>query len=85
MRIAPIIAASVVAVGLSMAVSPSQAAPAAPQVPLLQHIQSSQTLVQDVGWRRRHWNRCRHWRNTCARRWGWGTWRFRRCVVRHAC
>ena len=31
------------------------------------------------------WGRCRAWRHECARRWGWGGWRFRRCLARHAC
>jgi len=29
--------------------------------------------------------RCRAWRHECADRWGWGTWRFRRCLIRHGC
>lgn len=28
---------------------------------------------------------CRAWRHECARRWGWGGWRFRRCLARHGC
>lgn len=38
------------------------------------------SLVEKV-----QWGRCRAWRNECARRWGWGGWRFRRCLARHAC
>jgi hypothetical protein len=38
-------------------------------------------LVQTVQWR----GRCGAWRHECARRWGWGGWRFRRCLARHAC
>lgn len=29
--------------------------------------------------------RCRGWRHECASRWGWGGWRFRRCLERHGC
>ena len=29
--------------------------------------------------------RCRHWRHECASRWGWGTWRFHRCLRNHGC
>ena len=36
-------------------------------------------------WRGRHWNRCRSWRHECADRWGWGSWRFNRCLARHGC
>lgn len=32
-----------------------------------------------------HWRRCRAWRHECARRWGVGGWRFRRCLARHGC
>jgi hypothetical protein len=31
------------------------------------------------------YNYCRNWRHECARRWGWGSWRFRRCLRRHGC
>jgi hypothetical protein len=37
-------------------------------------------LVQTV-----HWRGCRYWRHECAQRWGWGGWRYRRCLARHAC
>ncbi|MDX2289814.1 MAG: hypothetical protein NW217_13455 [Hyphomicrobiaceae bacterium] len=30
-------------------------------------------------------NRCRIWRHECADRWGWGGWRFRRCLRNHGC
>jgi len=79
MRIAPLLAASVVAIGLSAAGSSSQAA----QLTLLQQLQTNQSFAQPVGyWRGGH---CVRWRHICARRWGWGGWRFRRCVIRHGC
>lgn len=34
---------------------------------------------------RTHFNSCRLTRANCADRWGWGTWRFRRCVRNHGC
>ena len=37
-------------------------------------------LVQTVQFRG-----CRGWRRECAARWGWGGWRFRRCMARHGC
>ena len=27
-----------------------------------------------------YYSRCHYRRRECARRWGWGTWRYRRCV-----
>jgi len=31
------------------------------------------------------WRSCEFWRDRCALRWGPGTWRFARCMWRHAC
>jgi hypothetical protein len=28
---------------------------------------------------------CRAWHHECAKRWGWGGWRFRQCLWRHDC
>jgi hypothetical protein len=28
---------------------------------------------------------CRAWARECASRWGWGSWRFRRCMRNHGC
>ena len=30
-------------------------------------------------------NYCGRWRHECADRWGWNTWRFRRCLRWHEC
>jgi len=38
------------------------------------------SLAQQVRWRS-----CEFWRDRCALRWGPGTWRFARCMWRHAC
>jgi hypothetical protein len=28
---------------------------------------------------------CRRWRAECSRRWGWNTWRYRRCLTIRGC
>ncbi len=30
-------------------------------------------------------NYCARWRHACANRWGWSTWRYRRCITAHGC
>lgn len=77
MRLAPLLAASVVAIGLTAAATGSQAAPLTP----LKGLETNQSLATTVDYRRYCWR----WRNICANRWGWGGWRFRRCMVRHGC
>ena len=42
---------------------------------------ANQTLIEKAGWA----GHCWRWRHICAHRWGWGTWRFNRCIVRHGC
>lgn len=77
MRLAPLLAASVVAIGLSVVATSSQAAPLTP----LKGLETNQSLATTVDFRRYCWR----WRNICSNRWGWGGWRFRRCMVRHGC
>ncbi|CCB63601.1 hypothetical protein [Hyphomicrobium sp. MC1] len=79
MRLAPFLAASVVAIGLTAAASAPQAATFAPAP--LKGIEANQSLAAPVAWRRYCWR----WRNICSRRWGWGGPRFRRCMWRHGC
>jgi hypothetical protein len=46
------------------------------------------SMLQEVGhrhWHRPHFNRCRMARHICADRFGWGTWRFYRCVENRGC
>jgi hypothetical protein len=43
-------------------------------------LEMSQSLLETVQYRR-----CRYWRRECAHRWGWGGWRYRRCLIRHGC
>jgi hypothetical protein len=67
-------------VGALIAPLPSQANVIAP-VKVPQPV-AADSLVQQV---HRGGPRCWYWRNECAARWGWGTWRFRRCLARHSC
>ncbi|MBA2125633.1 glycosyl hydrolase family 5 [Hyphomicrobium methylovorum] len=91
MRFVPILAATVVALGLSFASSgPSAAAPFTPAKQA--ETQSPVQSVQYYRWReRRYWGPrwrggyCGRWRRICADRWGWGGPRFRGCVIRHGC
>lgn len=108
MRIASLIAGSVLAAGMMAATAaPSDAAPRLPHV-----TGQSNTVTQirdrdddrgehrmrgdddDHGrrhnwWRWRHremrFDGCRETRRECAERFGWGTWRFERCVDRRGC
>ena len=70
--------AAAAAIASLIASGDAQAAPAATQSPLPGI--AAQDLLQPVQWRR-----CRAARRICAARWGWGGWRFRRCVRTHAC
>lgn len=98
MRIPSVLAGAAVALTMAMATTPSQAAPA---VPHLETAKLAQTVAdydglrhrhhwrhqhgRHDGWRPRHYGRCSAWRNECAARWGWGGWRFQRCLARHGC
>ncbi len=55
-------------------------APAAMALPKLDTIVAGRA-VEPVQYR----NYCVRWRHECAHRWGWGTWRFRRCLTGHGC
>jgi hypothetical protein len=33
----------------------------------------------------RHFGRCMKWRHICGDRWGYGTWKQRRCLINHGC
>jgi hypothetical protein len=78
MRFAPLIAAAMLAAGLSLAAASSpQAATLAP----LKGIGTNQSMATPVQYR----SYCWRWRRICASRWGWGGWRFGRCMARHGC
>ncbi len=71
--------AATAAVGLTMALS--AAAQAAPLTLLGTSAAQHQSLAVQVDYR----DRCVNVRHECAERWGWGSWRFRRCVRLHRC
>lgn len=70
------------AVGLALALS--SGAQAASLGLLGTSTAQNQSLAQSVDWRERH-ERCEHERRECAERWGFRSWRYRRCVVAHRC
>jgi hypothetical protein len=61
-----------------LAIAPASAAPLSPLS--LPGVTGGEGLAQTVAY-----GRCRAWRHECARRWGWGGPRFRRCLAIHAC
>jgi hypothetical protein len=93
MRIASLAAAATLALTMVAAATPSSAAPygrhtthVAPEVRV--DVRHGGRHFGHHHWNhgRRHvWNQCRAWRHECADRWGWGTWRFQRCMARHGC
>jgi hypothetical protein len=72
------LAAALLAVG---AVASPQMSSAASFSPVPGINTGDTNLVETVQWR----GRCRAWRHECGRRWGWGGWRYRRCLARHGC
>jgi hypothetical protein len=72
------LAALALAAGMLISANTVQAAPvSAPQSGIV----AGKSLLEPV----QYGNRCRAWRRTCAYRWGWGSWRFRRCMRNHGC
>ena len=72
------LAAGAVAMAAAFAPLGATAAPAMPQSKILDV--GTGSLVEKV-----QYGRCRDWRHECARRWGWRTPRFFRCLERHGC
>ena len=84
---------------VAVALSPTMAAPltSAPQGLLPGLAEFEDGLVhqaQGEGYRNEkyqygrfggYYSRCHYRRRECARRWGWGTWRYRRCVLSQLC
>jgi hypothetical protein len=70
--------AAAIAAGAALAPLPASAN-ALPAAKAPQSVITDSSMVQEVG------RRCWFWRNECASRWGWGGWRFRRCLIRHGC
>lgn len=96
MRIAPLMAGAILSLGMAAFTGPAEAA--APGVPSGIVKSQSQSLVEQVHyrrWDRRHhhwrhghrarWGHCSRVRNICANRYGWGGHRFRRCVIGRGC
>jgi hypothetical protein len=77
MRIAPMLAAAVLALSFAGPATPSIASPTVPHMSVAD-TGSGVDLVHYYG-------HCVRWRHICADRWGWGTWRFRRCLRIHGC
>lgn len=73
------LAAGVVALGTFAGSTFAAAATVAPgaSLPAI----STASLVEKAQFR----GRCRAWRRECGRRWGWGGFRYRRCLARHGC
>lgn len=63
---------------------PASAAPLAPNGKALMQSLSGDGLVQEVQHRRR-FSRCRAWRRECSFRWGFGSFRYNRCMLFHGC
>ena len=59
-----------------------EAAPSATQSPIPAANSQTPNLLQLVHYPYAH---CRWWRRECSVRWGWGTWRFHRCMYLHGC
>lgn len=96
MRIASALAGAAILFGMAAAATPSLAGPAVPNIPAANNLVTTVAdwdgPRRDWGWRQRRYRwegrrfrRCRGWRHECADRWGWGTWRFDRCMARHGC
>lgn len=62
-----------------MLVQASAAGTAVPQMKWAQSAASEGAIVEKAG------HHCRKWKRKCARRWGFGTKRFYRCLWRHDC
>ncbi len=54
--------------------------PSAQALPRLD-VSKATSMTETVGWR----SHCSRWRSICSDRWGWGTWRYRRCMLGHGC
>jgi hypothetical protein len=71
------LAASVAALTtLGSLAGPVAAAPIGPMTPAV----GGFTQIEPV-----QYGVCRAWARECASRWGWGSWRFRRCMRNHGC
>ena len=82
MRTALLAAAGIACLALGSLATTANAAPAGlTQLPALE----TQSLLEQVAYRTRYVNHCSRWRDVCHNRWGWRTWRYRRCMSIHGC
>jgi hypothetical protein len=72
------IAGGMLLIGTLLPAAMASAAPMSPQPPSVADVSAS--LIEKA-----QWGYCRYWRHTCAQRWGWGDYGFRRCLWRHGC
>lgn len=94
MRLKALVVAAALAAGAAFAPPPASAAALSGAEAVQTRIVAG-SLLEEVGHRRhrhwRHWHhhhrfgRCARVRHYCAHRWGWGTWRYYRCVHRRGC
>lgn len=61
---------------------PANASSPAPQSPAPGRVLDANALLQPAY---HPASRCGAWRRECAARWGWGTWRFHRCMGWRGC
>jgi hypothetical protein len=73
-------AAGLIAAAIAFGAATASAVPIAPQAGALGAAAAEGDLVQKTQWRY-----CHRWRDICANRWGWRTWRYFRCTARHGC
>ncbi len=80
--------AALIATGASLVPQAASAATAIPLTATTQTAGANAAMLLEVGhrhWHRPYAGRCWKWRNICADRWGWGTWKQRRCLRNHGC
>ena len=70
---------SLACLGLGAASLGAQAAPG--PISMLTRVTGSGQLAQPVGYR----SFCGRWREECREKWGFRTWRYRRCLSFHGC
>lgn len=79
MRLKTLALAAVLAAGAALAPHVASANVLPPAKAAQSVAGTDSSMVQEAS------RRCWFWRNECAARWGWGNWRFRRCLWRHGC
>jgi hypothetical protein len=72
------LAAGVAACAFSFTLQSAAAAPVAPFSSAISEAAADNSLVRSA-------QSCGAWNRICANRWGWGTWRYRRCMRDHFC